>query len=268
MIAYLSSETQSLPDDPLARALQRWPDRPAMALLRALEARHYQLDGDVSYLDLGCGNGKFAELIGLAGAVGVDLDIPDLARARRSSAYREVLVADMRSLPFGDGECDGAICNSTLEHIPDDGAVLREVARVLRPGGELLFTVPGPAKESMLYFGRAEVVGDGRARAYREWFTSNWEHQRYRSTLEWQSMLETVGFRTVRTALYEGSEAASIGDVLGYVNTEFREPPVVGAHPAPRELFVRMMYEVLIRVWRADTNLPLAGGLFLQAVRR
>src|SRR5262249_2378917 len=54
----------------------------------------------------------------------------------------ELRWADATALPFETGAFDGAICSETAEHVPDDGAALSEIARVLRPGGILVFTVP------------------------------------------------------------------------------------------------------------------------------
>lgn len=45
-------------------------------------------------------------------------------------------------LPFTDGSFDGAVCTEVLEHVVDPIAVLREIARVVRPGGRVLVTVP------------------------------------------------------------------------------------------------------------------------------
>jgi SAM-dependent methyltransferase len=51
--------------------------------------------------------------------------------------------ADLDSgLPFRDRTFDAAICSEVLEHVPDDVAVLREVARVMKPGGRLIVSVP------------------------------------------------------------------------------------------------------------------------------
>jgi hypothetical protein len=63
--------------------------------------------------------------------VSVDLDSP-LADVQ----------ADACDLPFEDGSFDMAVCVHTLEHIPDDAQALRELHRVLRPGGLAVLQVP------------------------------------------------------------------------------------------------------------------------------
>lgn len=63
--------------------------------------------------------------------VSADLDSP-LARIK----------ADITSLPFRDGTFDCVLCNHVLEHIPDDAAAMRELYRVLKPGGWGIFQVP------------------------------------------------------------------------------------------------------------------------------
>ena len=49
---------------------------------------------------------------------------------------------DALALPFADGTFDRVIASEVLEHIPDDTAAMRELARVLRPGGSMAVTVP------------------------------------------------------------------------------------------------------------------------------
>ena len=50
---------------------------------------------------------------------------------------------DIQQLTFADNRFAFLMCNHVLEHIPDDRAALRECARVLRPGGLAVFTIPG-----------------------------------------------------------------------------------------------------------------------------
>ena len=49
---------------------------------------------------------------------------------------------DALRLPFPDDTFDRIVCSEVMEHIPDDAAAARELARVLRPGGTLAVTVP------------------------------------------------------------------------------------------------------------------------------
>ncbi|MEY4938634.1 MAG: hypothetical protein RIQ93_369 [Verrucomicrobiota bacterium] len=104
-------------------------------LARGLRELLPELRGEV--LDVGCGRMPYRERVPAARYVGVDIDTP---------VTRELAAADVfydgRTLPFADASFDGALCSQVLEHVftPDD--FLREIARVLRPGGTLVLTVP------------------------------------------------------------------------------------------------------------------------------
>jgi SAM-dependent methyltransferase len=87
-----------------------------------------------------------ARLTGLIVNVGAGEDLRQFGRrtihvdahAPRATVRAEFAAA----LPFGSAVFDGAICTEVLEHVPDDRALLTELARVLRPGGVLVVTVP------------------------------------------------------------------------------------------------------------------------------
>jgi SAM-dependent methyltransferase len=66
--------------------------------------------------------------------------------------------ADLSALAFEPGTFDFVLCNHVLEHVPDDAAAMREMFRVLRPGGTALLSVPGPSHESQLPQDLAETI--------------------------------------------------------------------------------------------------------------
>jgi arsenite methyltransferase len=100
-----------------------------------------------SILDLGCGAGfdacVAAMAVGPTGrVVGVDLSPEMLAVAERGRAAGglanvEFRQASVENLPFPDDSFDIALSNGVLNLIPDKPAALREVFRVLKPGGRL-----------------------------------------------------------------------------------------------------------------------------------
>lgn len=96
-------------------------------------------------LDLGCGGGFMAEALARRGAVvtGIDPAGGAIAIATHHAALQELpiryLVAAGETLPLPDRSMDCVVCVDVLEHVQDLGAVLDEVARVLRPGGLFLF---------------------------------------------------------------------------------------------------------------------------------
>lgn len=96
-------------------------------------------------LDVGCGVGYFADLLTEKGAEvwGVDLD-RDSIRVARLVLSERVKFASAESLPFDDNSFDKILCSEVLEHISDDKKAIREILRVVKPGGRILITVPSP----------------------------------------------------------------------------------------------------------------------------
>lgn len=106
-------------------------------------------------LDVGCGAGRHAIAAARRGAavIAVDRDPAELAAACRAEAETDYLAGpapgriayvrgDATCLPLADASVDCAIAAEVLEHLPDDDAALRELARVVRPRGRLAVTVP------------------------------------------------------------------------------------------------------------------------------
>jgi SAM-dependent methyltransferase len=71
------------------------------------------------------------------------MDLADAAlKICRERGLDCVSMADVTALPYGDEAFDTVIAIDVLEHIDDDGAALREIHRVAKPGGTLIVTVP------------------------------------------------------------------------------------------------------------------------------
>ena len=56
--------------------------------------------------------------------------------------YSPTHVCDLTQIPVGDDQFDAVVCNQVLEHVRDPVAVLREIRRVLRPSGRLIYSAP------------------------------------------------------------------------------------------------------------------------------
>lgn len=110
--------------------------------------------GDI-VLDLGCGEGRHvisAYVEADIHSVGVDLSLKDLKITReRFEHFAEpdndaksfgLSSASALNLPFADNTFDKVICSEVLEHIPDYRGALREIERVLKPGGLFCASVP------------------------------------------------------------------------------------------------------------------------------
>jgi malonyl-CoA O-methyltransferase len=98
-----------------------------------------ELVGDVAgrtALDAGCGTGRWAAEAAARGAraFGIDLSAGMLSHARDKGLSGRLAIADMRRLPIRSETVDLAILSFALSYVEDAAAVLRETARVTRPG--------------------------------------------------------------------------------------------------------------------------------------
>ncbi len=101
---------------------------------------------DARILDAGSGLGTALHLIDralpAAEAVGTDVDPQRHLDGRAAGVTAPVTAADLAHLPHAGEVFDAVLCSEVLEHVDDDRVALRELHRVLRPGGQLLVSVP------------------------------------------------------------------------------------------------------------------------------
>ncbi len=119
-------------------AFQRRLDRQAAAT-RHLRAPVYDEAGLArarAILDVGCGSGAVSLDLEQWGADVTAIDISlDMVQQSHRRLARGALVADGGALPFRDSTFDAAVCNLTLLWAAEPGVVVREMSRVVRPGG-------------------------------------------------------------------------------------------------------------------------------------
>ena len=107
-------------------------------------------------LDIGCGTGRHvtaAMRFPKAMVVGADINIDEAVAAKNrlntDQKFRshgdgkgEIMVADICGLPFRDNFFDIVVCSEVLEHIQHHKTAISEIARVLKPGKDLVVSVP------------------------------------------------------------------------------------------------------------------------------
>lgn len=206
--------------DYLIDLLEAYWFAPPVALWRAVELREAHdtcQESERPVLDLGCGDGLIGEILfGTSGAIDVGLDPWEgqVREAAESTAYRHVDQGNGHALPYRADSFATVFSNSVLEHIVDPDAVVREVARVLRPGGRFIFTVPSDAFRRLLDgYARRLTAGDSAgAEAYAASIDERLEHHHYHSPEEWEHVLSKAGLSLLKAKYYMPEQATRFWD--------------------------------------------------------
>jgi demethylmenaquinone methyltransferase/2-methoxy-6-polyprenyl-1,4-benzoquinol methylase len=182
---------------------------------RRLAATEVVRPGD-RVLDAACGTGDLALADHRAGALevtGVDFSTRMLERARRKAPGIRFVEGDMLALPFADGAFDSATVGFGVRNVSDLELALRELRRVLRPGGRLAIleiTSPRGILRPFfnLWFDRlvpllGRLLPGGDAYSYLPASVA-----RFPGAEEFVSLLERAGFTAVRFRLLAGSIVA------------------------------------------------------------
>ena len=112
-------------------------------IIAELIRRRAKLPKDARILEIGCGTGHNLPMLGKFGEVDA-LEVDDIARGMAEERLgRPALSAPLPELAgLSDDRYDVVAALDVIEHIPDDKAALEGIARVLKPGGKLVMTVP------------------------------------------------------------------------------------------------------------------------------
>lgn len=106
------------------------------ALWKAIQEVAPDLQGDL--LDVGCGRKPYKKLFDVSSYTGMDIENPG-----HSHQGEDIDVFyDGKTFPFQDNAFDSILCNQVLEHVFNPESFLKEINRVLKPGGKILLSVP------------------------------------------------------------------------------------------------------------------------------
>ncbi len=95
-----------------------------------------------SILENGCGVGMYVEHLAPLGGKIFGLEYDQERAAEAGARSPNILNAEGENLPFGDSSFDLILSHEVLEHVADDSAAAREMARALKPGGRAVIFVP------------------------------------------------------------------------------------------------------------------------------
>lgn len=157
-------------------------------------------------LDVACGTGVVARLaseaVGKDGVVaGLDVNPGMLAVAREASPAEMNITwheANAESMPFPDASFDAVLCQMGLQFMPDKGAALSEMRRVLAPGGRLLVNLPGPTPPAFVILAEAlaaNIAPQAASFVYQVFSLHD--------TAEIQSILNTAAFQDITVEAQE-----------------------------------------------------------------
>ena len=93
-------------------------------------------------LDLGCGNGEFAESLRLNQIYGIDVDLKAILEIEINKLYQRVILANASRLPCKNEAFASVFSNCAIEHMDHIEDVLDEIRRILKRKGEFIFTAP------------------------------------------------------------------------------------------------------------------------------
>jgi trans-aconitate methyltransferase len=199
-----------------------------------------------SILDIGCGTGHLTGKLAQAGAavVGIDRSPEMVAEARRNYPSLAFEVADARELTYAD-RFDAVFSNAVLHWISEAGAVVRGVARALKPGGRFVAEFGGKGNikilQGALIEGVATLTGE---RVESPWY--------FPSVAEYAGLLEGHGLEVGFATLFDRPTPLEGENGLRHWVEMFGGPFLARIPLERREMFFQLVEDQLRPVLRKD----------------
>lgn len=194
--------------------LKTFPHQPATCIFRTIEIDHILKNAvlpKTGYgLDLGCGDGQLTKIIMDRSEAewkltGLDIDPEEISLAKGMGIYQKVYVSNANPIDELNNSLDFVFSNSVIEHIDDLMPVLAEVSRVLKPGGQFIFTVPSSAFPHLLggpgLWGWI-ATGARQKSEYLQALDKRVAHLRYWDEDDWDRILRPLGLILTHSSYY------------------------------------------------------------------
>ena len=212
-------------------------------------------------LDLGCGDGQLTQKIAAAGAsvVGIDAS-PAMVEAACSRGIAAEL-GNAEDLPYGESSFDAVFSNAALHWVRGQDAMMREVHRVLKPGGRFVAEMGGHGNIAAIRVAFAAII-ERNGLGDREG-----DENFYPTPAEYTDRLERQGFTVERMALIPRPTPLEKGGMSGWLRT-FRRGALESLPEETREKIVDETVALLAPVFRDSTGNWTADYVRLRFVAR
>lgn len=264
----------------LTQLIQIYKNTPSLAIWRAFEARAFDnIVFEPPTLDLACGTGKFGKLLfGNRISSGCDIDKEAITIAEKEKTYRALVVADARRLPYSDDSFNSVLSNCALEHIPGVEEVIAEVARVLRPMGLFVFTVPSQYFNDFLllpllyrFFGLHSHAG-----SHIQWYNSVQKHCNIDPLPVWEKRLNKFRFTLVLRRYYMPYWATLVFSLWDAIDKWTIRTPIKRGRVYPQQFLLNLLphrllswalYHHVIGWYNSSSHSTVGSGLLIAARR-
>jgi SAM-dependent methyltransferase len=183
----------------------KWP---AQAFWRYFEVQALrEIPCQRPILEIGCGDGRFSSLIFHEIDDAIDVNPRAIEKCRNTSGnlYRRVRCLDARELNLEDDGFATVYANCVLEHVPEIDKVLAGCFRGLRPGGQLVITVPLIRMNQHLLFPWEW---------YARWRQRKLVHINLMSEELWEGLLRNIGFSEIEFHPYLSARDCKFWDTI------------------------------------------------------
>lgn len=165
-------------------------------------------------LDFGCGDGFFAETVFDGNRIDIGLDIENSRslKIKDKMIYKKVVFYDGEKIPFADNRFQTVISNCVLEHVTNINAAVKEIYRVLKPGGYFLTSVMAD-KWNDYQFGK-KIFGE----SYTNHMKTSQVHLNLFSFKKWSKLFISSGFKIYSVTGYLDRQYSQFLDVAHYLS--------------------------------------------------